>query len=122
MSVAHDAVGLEAVADEGSHGDAAMLDLSVAEPPDRLRGDIFADDAKRICAEERSRQWEDALGNACREEVMAGGEARTPEANDGVELLGESNHTGLVRDLGASDPRLLLVIDLNHCVGQIRGR
>merc|ERR1719456_1616355 len=41
-----DAVGLEAVADEASHGDTAVLDLGVAEPADVLRRGLA--DAERV--------------------------------------------------------------------------
>ena len=47
-----DAVGVDAVADEAGHGDAAVLDLGVAEPADGLRGGVVADNVERVCDEE----------------------------------------------------------------------
>ena len=43
-----DAVGLDAVANERGHRDAAVLDLGVAEPADGLRLDILGDELERV--------------------------------------------------------------------------
>merc|ERR1712037_377931 len=58
-----DAVRLHAVADERSHRHAAVLDLRMAKPADRLGHRVLIDDVKRV-----------------------------PEANDRVELLSECDH------------------------------
>mmetsp|Transcript_25134 Transcript_25134/g.54293 ORF Transcript_25134/g.54293 Transcript_25134/m.54293 type:complete len:302 (-) Transcript_25134:53-958(-) len=79
-----DAVGLDAVANEGGHGDATVLDLRVAEPANGLRPRVSIDDVQRV-----------------------------PEADHGVELLSERDHARLVGDLGRANPRLG-ALDLKH--------
>merc|ERR1719258_937248 len=43
-----DAVGVDAVADEAGHRDAAVLDLGVAEPADGLGRRVLGHDAERV--------------------------------------------------------------------------
>ena len=102
------AVGLDAVADEGRHSHAAVLDLSVPEPADGLLQVVLGlvEDAQRICGAHTTRLESRASYDACTLRVCKLQQAtalRTPVADDRVQLYGQVLQTGLISNVHLDD-------------------
>ena len=82
-----DAVGVDEVADEPSHSHAAMLDLSVTKPPNRLLVAVVPELSLRNCSSPRVGQAALSVGRAGCHRVDGAPEVSFKKVGSGVERV-----------------------------------